>query len=100
MQCVRAELVEVVVVLRVADSDTAQTRAADFLLGTGQIAAPGDPGYAATSVMLGEAALCLALDQASLPKRAGVLTPATAMGLPLVERLRAAGHKYEAHRVD
>ena len=65
-----------------------------------EIAAPGDPGYAATSVMLGEAALCLALDQASLPKRAGVLTPATAMGLPLVERLRAAGHKYEAHRVD
>jgi short subunit dehydrogenase-like uncharacterized protein len=53
------------------------------------IAAKGDPGYAATAVMMGESALCLALDR--LPKRAGVLTPATALGMPLVKRLRAAG---------
>jgi short subunit dehydrogenase-like uncharacterized protein len=44
------------------------------------IAAQGDPGYAATSVMLGESALCLALDRDRLPDRAGVLAPATAMG--------------------
>ena len=43
-----------------------------------KVAAKGDPGYAATAVMMGEAALCLALDQ--LPDRFGVLTPATAMG--------------------
>jgi short subunit dehydrogenase-like uncharacterized protein len=44
--------------------------------------------------MLGESALCLAGDPAGLPDRAGVLTPATAMGTALVERLRAAGHSY------
>jgi short subunit dehydrogenase-like uncharacterized protein len=59
-----------------------------------RIAAQGDPGYAATSVMLGESALCLALDGDRLPARAGVLTPATAMGTALAERLRAAGHTY------
>lgn len=61
-----------------------------------RIAAQGDPGYAATAVMLGESALCLALDEDRLPDAAGVLTPATAMGVPLAERLRAAGHRYEA----
>ncbi len=53
------------------------------------IAMKGDPGYAATAVMLGESALSLALD--ALPGTGGVLTPATAMGTLLVERLRAAG---------
>jgi short subunit dehydrogenase-like uncharacterized protein len=52
------------------------------------VAAQGDPGYAATAVMIGEAALCLALDGDRLPPAAGVLTPATAMGDVLVERLR------------
>jgi short subunit dehydrogenase-like uncharacterized protein len=55
----------------------------------------GDPGYAATAVMLGETALGLALDGDRLPDRAGSLTPATALGSVLVERLRAAGHTYE-----
>ena len=55
------------------------------------VAAQGDPGYAATAVMLGESALCLALDGDRLPTAAGVLTPATAMGAALVDRLRAAG---------
>lgn len=59
-------------------------------------AGPGDPGYAATAVMLGESALALALDGERLPDRAGSLTPATALGDVLVERLRAAGHTYEA----
>lgn len=63
---------------------------------TARVAGPGDPGYAATAVMLGESALCLALDGAGLPDRAGSLTPATAMGHALVDRLRAAGHTYEA----
>jgi short subunit dehydrogenase-like uncharacterized protein len=63
------------------------------------VAAPGDPGYAATAVMLGESALCLALDRDRLPDRSGVLTPATAMGAPLAERLRAAGQTFEARRI-
>jgi short subunit dehydrogenase-like uncharacterized protein len=57
------------------------------------VAAQGDPGYAATAVMMGETALSLALDD--LPRRAGVLTPATALGMPLVERLRRAGMTFE-----
>lgn len=60
-----------------------------------EIRATGDPGYKATAVMLGEAALALALDEDSLPAAAGVLTPATAMGDVLTNRLRAAGHSYE-----
>jgi short subunit dehydrogenase-like uncharacterized protein len=53
------------------------------------VAGPGDPGYAATAVMMGQSALCLALDE--LPDGSGVLTPATAMGDALVARLRAQG---------
>jgi short subunit dehydrogenase-like uncharacterized protein len=45
--------------------------------------------------MLGESALCLVLDRDALPDRAGMLTPATAMGDALVERLRAAGQTLE-----
>ena len=59
------------------------------------VAGPGDPGYAATAVMLGESALCLAED--ATRDRAGSLTPATAMGTALVERLRKAGHTYDVH---
>ena len=64
-----------------------------------RIAAKGDPGYAATAVMLGQSALCLGLDD-SLAPAAGVLTPATAMGIALVDRLRAAGFTFEVHRSD
>jgi short subunit dehydrogenase-like uncharacterized protein len=59
-----------------------------------EVAGRGDPGYAATAVMLGQSALALALDGDRLPARAGSLTPATALGPVLVERLRAAGHTY------
>jgi short subunit dehydrogenase-like uncharacterized protein len=55
---------------------------------------PGDPGYAATAVMLGQSTLALALDGDRLPARSGSLTPATALGDVLVDRLRAAGHTY------
>jgi short subunit dehydrogenase-like uncharacterized protein len=61
-----------------------------------KVAAQGDPGYAATAVMFGESALCLARDADRLPPRAGVLTPATAMGTALIDRLRAAGMTFEA----
>lgn len=61
----------------------------------GRVAAQGDPGYAATARMLSESALCLAFG--AIPKRGGVLTPASAMGMALVERLRKAGMTFEAH---
>ena len=63
------------------------------------IAAQGDPGYAATSVMLGETALCLALDRDQLPGHVGVLTPATAMGAALADRLRSAGQTLAARQI-
>jgi short subunit dehydrogenase-like uncharacterized protein len=62
------------------------------------VAATGDPGYAATAVMHAESALCLALDRARLPVRAGVLTPATAIGHPLADRLRARGFEISVRR--
>lgn len=62
------------------------------------VAAKGDPGYAATAVMLGESALSLALDGDRLPAAAGVLTPATAMNGALTERLRGAGFRFDVAR--
>ena len=53
----------------------------------------GDPGYDETAKMLAESALCLAFDD--LPKTAGQVTTAVAMGDPLVERLRKAGIGFE-----
>jgi short subunit dehydrogenase-like uncharacterized protein len=49
----------------------------------------GDPGYGETSKMLAESALCLAFDE--LPKTAGMVTTASAMGPALRRRLVAAG---------
>jgi len=63
-----------------------------------RVEAQGDPGYAATSVMLGESALALALDGDRLPARAGVLTPATGIGMRLVERLREQGFTFDTER--
>jgi short subunit dehydrogenase-like uncharacterized protein len=51
--------------------------------------AGGDPGYAETSKMLAESALCLAHD--ALPEAAGQATTAVAMGEALRARLEKAG---------
>ena len=60
------------------------------------IAADGDPGYAATAVMFGEAALCLARDPLEGP--GGVLTPAAALGTHYADRLRARGMTLSVRR--
>ena len=53
-----------------------------------------DPGYGSTSKMLAESALCLALD--NLPKNYGILTPSSAMGEKLLDRLiKNAGLSFE-----
>jgi short subunit dehydrogenase-like uncharacterized protein len=62
------------------------------------VAAQGDPGYGATAMLMGEAARCLALDDARLPMAGGVLTPAAAMGDALVARLREGGMTLEVER--
>ncbi|MGN9808953.1 saccharopine dehydrogenase family protein [Micromonospora sp. BQ11] len=51
--------------------------------------AGGDPGYDETAKMLAESALCLALDD--LPATSGQVTPVTAMGDALLDRLVKAG---------
>jgi short subunit dehydrogenase-like uncharacterized protein len=65
---------------------------------TSTFAAKGDPGYAATVVMQAESALALVLDRDRLPAAAGVLTPATALGTVLADRLRAAGCEISVRR--
>ena len=60
----------------------------------------GDPGYKATSVMLGECALALASDRDKLPALYGVLTPAAAMGDALLARFPAAGISLESARLN
>jgi short subunit dehydrogenase-like uncharacterized protein len=60
----------------------------------GMISDQGDPGNRVTVKCLCESALALALDE--LPNRAGVLTPSTALGDALVNRLRARGMTLKA----
>ncbi len=57
----------------------------------------GDPGYGATARMLGETALALALDPRPDGTLAGgILTPSTALGDALVDRLAAEDIRFEA----
>ena len=60
--------------------------------------AGGDPGYDETAKMLGECALCLALDD--LPETAGQTTTAAAMGPALRERLVKAGMTFATLSTD
>ncbi|SCY48559.1 Uncharacterized conserved protein [Rhodococcus erythropolis] len=66
---------------------------------TSRVKAKGDPGYSATAVMLGESALSLTKDHKDLPAATGVLTPSTALGDVLVERLRKAGFEISARKL-
>ncbi len=53
-----------------------------------------DPGYGGTARMLGQSAICLARDPLDTP--GGVITPVTAMGQKLLERLQTQGFKFDA----
>jgi short subunit dehydrogenase-like uncharacterized protein len=64
------------------------------------IAQQGDPGYKATSVLLGESGLALALDRDKLSDLRGVLTPASAMGDALLARFPAAGVSLQTTRLN
>jgi short subunit dehydrogenase-like uncharacterized protein len=74
-----------------------------FLVGIGEnhtkikgtVAGTSDPGHGETAKMLGESAVCLALDATPGIKQGGVLTPATALGPRLMARLRTAGMTFE-----
>jgi short subunit dehydrogenase-like uncharacterized protein len=65
----------------------------------GRIAGRGDPGNRATTKMVCEAALCLALQLDDLPggpAKGGLLTPASGLGAVLVARLCDVGMALEA----
>jgi trans enoyl reductase len=64
------------------------------------MAQQGDPGYKATSVLLGECALALAFDRDRLSDLRGVLTPAACMGDALLARFPAAGVTLETALLD
>lgn len=67
------------------------TARADMKVARSRIVGKGDPGYGATSKMLAELGLCLALDDHSESShQAGVLTPSTGLGHTLVSRLSEA----------
>ncbi len=80
-----------------AETYTTTTTGARYVA---RIAQSGDPGYKATSVLLGESGLALALDRDRLSDLRGVLTPAAAMGDALLARFPAAGVSLETSRLN
>lgn len=72
-------------------------RATDARGGTQDVVveAAGHPGYKSTATMVGEAALALADPDSGVPDGAGFLTPATALGLAVIDRMAEAGVTFE-----
>jgi short subunit dehydrogenase-like uncharacterized protein len=68
------------------DVDARTTGSRELLVG---IEADGHPGYLTTARMFGEAGLMLAGDEV-VPRRAGCLTPANALGTAHLERFECA----------
>ena len=60
------------------------------------VGADYDPGYGGTARMLGESAMALLEDDTDSPFDGGVLTPASAIGTPLADRLEAVGFSASA----
>jgi short subunit dehydrogenase-like uncharacterized protein len=79
-----------------AETYTTTTSGARYVV---TISQRGDPGYKATSVLLGESGLALALDRDRLSDVRGVLTPAAAMGDVLLHRLPDAGVELHTSRL-
>lgn len=72
---------------------TTTTTGADYRT---KVAAPYDPGYSGTAIMLGQTGLALVLDE--LPSRAGVLTPSVALSDALVSRLEGFDFEFSTQR--
>ncbi|GBE65067.1 putative trans-acting enoyl reductase [Mycobacterium sp. MFM001] len=80
-----------------AETYTTTTTGARYVA---KMAQRGDPGYKATSVLLGESGLALALDRDKLSDLRGVLTPAAAMGDALLARFPGAGVSLDTARLN
>ncbi len=59
----------------------------------------GHPGYRTTANMIGEAGMILSDPNADVPDRAGILTPASALGVKELKRFARAGMEYSALEV-
>ena len=69
----------------------AESEGAPPVVVRGLVAGQRDPGYGETAKMIAESSLCLAFDRDRLTSKGGILTPASAMGKVLRERLVRAG---------
>ncbi|RUP43149.1 saccharopine dehydrogenase, partial [Jimgerdemannia flammicorona] len=65
----------------------------------GRVKGFADPGYVLGSMMAVEGALAILCDADHSPGKGGILTPATALGHPYVDRLRAQGMVFEVQRL-
>ena len=74
---------------------TGETEDGETIKLRGRIQGQKDPGYGETAKMIGESALCLALDEEARSGPGGSWTPASAMGGPLLKRLRDAGMGFD-----
>lgn len=77
----------------VMDIETTTTTGARYRT---RVAAPYDPGYSGTAIMLGQAGLSLVLDR--LESGGGVLTPSVAFGDALVSRLEGNDFEFTTTR--
>lgn len=71
-----------------------RTKAGQPTIVRGRVVGKADPGYGETAKMLGESALCLALDGSALGTPGGMGTPAATMGMHLLDRLRDQGMEF------
>jgi short subunit dehydrogenase-like uncharacterized protein len=67
---------------------TASDEAGNTSLAT--VTGQGQPGYKSTADIIGQVGILLAKNDKRLPKRAGVLTPASALGLDLLDEFSSA----------
>ncbi len=75
---------------------TRSTASVEGVTATCDIRGNQDPGYGLTSLMLAQTALALAFDEPEPSSLAGgILTPATALGSALIDRLHAAGLTFQ-----
>ena len=86
-------------VLGVGEQPAASTADAPMVVADFKSGTAGDPGYKATALMAIEAAMCLARQRDECEPAGGVLTPASAMGRALVQRLNRAGMQLSARLV-
>lgn len=62
---------------------------------TAAVIGMGQPGYKSTADMIGQVGLLMAAEDKRLPKRSGFLTPATGLGLDVIEEFSKARLMFE-----